>query len=625
MNKTTLISVMLLCCASVYAGNFTVNVTSSVNSSHIAGVDLNLSYVFYQETANESTQEGGLSTGTYFCPTESSCNGGTSTNKVTGVNYTIPPLSTPYLWQNSFGTNPTQNTTLNSTCYDSTNVYFFLQHYLSFSSNLSLSGIGCGITGWATSTLLSQVNTSYTNFSALNFISGNLKDSLSIDGNYSSGSVWSFRNSSGSANPGYYNNNTSVAAFREEGIYWQSVRVFESDSPIQTNIQNNWSVSNITYNVSAPGYYPSSGSLSAVSSNQSISLSPIYLNISFYDENTGLLLSGITSTAFVTGTSNSFNFTTSTGSYLLSPVYNDTYAITYSATGYAQREYSFTSAGANSSIILYLLNDSDDTIVLATVFDTVGRRVESATIYMDKKNLSGTNYYTVESCTTNALGQCLLHVDLYDTTYQFRIDYGGSEVFNSGDTKVSQTAISFTIVTSENTLGEVYDIGYFLGNLTYDNSTTTFSFEYNDVEDAFSSVCLRTVIRTDSAINRYNSTCSTSDTGTLTQLINTSVGDEWTGIAYGVRDDGSEFQLDSLSVVVDQFLAQFGKTGLFYFGFLLIGGMMFSGLIHPIIPPILGGVTVWVLNALGFIGVGTSAVISLLAVVVIIVMINKRT
>lgn len=346
----------------------------------------------------------------------------------------------------------------------------------------------------------------------------------------------------------------------------------------------------------------------------------------FFDEVSGALLNNTTVSAYITSSVYSVNFTTTNGTSYQDLLVPATYTITYSATGYNQREYIYELVNQSATTLyLYLINDTDDTIVLATIFDTVGRRVQGANIYSDKKNLSGTNYYTVETCTTNALGQCLLHVDLYETTYQFRIEYNGVFVFNSQDTKVSQTAISFTIVTSNSTLQTIYGLGYFEGDLNYSNASSTFTYSFNDTDDIFDYVCLKTVIRTDNSYTNNNSNCSTSDSASLTLVINSSVGDEWTGMAYGVTSLGTVYQLDSLSVVVDLFLTRFGKTGLYYFGFLLVGAMMFSALIHPIFPPLLGGVTIWVMNALGFIGVGTAGVLSLLAVVIIIILINKRT
>lgn len=346
----------------------------------------------------------------------------------------------------------------------------------------------------------------------------------------------------------------------------------------------------------------------------------------FFDELTGALLNNTTVSAYVTSSVYSINFTTTNGTSYQDLLIPATYTITYSAIDYNQREYIYELVNQSATTLyLYLINDSADTIVLATIFDTVGRRVEGANIYSDKKNLSGTNYYTVETCTTNALGQCLLHVDLYETTYQFRIEYNGEFVFNSEDTKVSQTAISFTIVTSNSTLQTIYGLGYFEGDLNFSNASSTFTYSFNDTDNIFSSVCLKTVIRFDSSYVNNESNCSTSNSSSLTLVINSSMGDEWTGIAYGITSAGTIYQLDSLSVVVDEFLTQFGKTGLYYFGFLLLGAMMFTALVHPIMPPLLGGATIWVLNALGFVGVGTAGVLSLIMVVIIIILINKRT
>lgn len=346
----------------------------------------------------------------------------------------------------------------------------------------------------------------------------------------------------------------------------------------------------------------------------------------FFDEVTLSLLNTTTTTAYVTSSIYSTNFTTSNGTRYVDLLQPTTYIITYSSTGYGQREYIYDLSNQSTTVLnLYLINDSDDTIVLATVFNTVGRRVESANIYLDKKNLSGTDYYTVETCTTNALGQCLLHVDLYDTTYQFRIEYNGEFVFNSNDTKVSSTAISFTIVTSTTGLGEIYSIGLFDGNISYSNSTKTFTYNFYDTDDVFSQVCMKTTIRRDTVTSLNATNCSTSQYGTITLSINTSVGDEWTGIAYGVLPNSETNQLDALSIVVSEFKTQFNRDGLFYFGFLLLGCMMFSALVHPIFPPIIAGVSMWVLNSLGFVSIGTSAVVSLFAIVIILLVVNRKS
>lgn len=378
------------------------------------------------------------------------------------------------------------------------------------------------------------------------------------------------------------------------------------------------------FTIASTGYESSSYTDKNLSTNLTAVLDPYSLYLRFYDELNGSLVNYASVTAYLTGSTYSTSVTTSNGTAEIIAIPFDNYTITYSGSGYTQRLYNLNFT-QTQTLNLYLMNDSSDTIILATVFDTVGRRVDGAIIDMLKKNLSGTNYYSVETCRTNALGQCLLHVDLYDTTYQFVIYYLGEDVFNSNDTQVSQTAISFTIVTEGTGLSSFYDISYFVGNLSYANATTTFSYSYTDTMSAFSQVCLRTVVRSGATNNQYTNVCSSNTSGILSLSLNSSIGDEWTAQAYGVLSDGTEYQLDALSIVVDDFLAAFGREGLYLFGFFLLGAVMFTGLIHPIIPPVLGVIVVWVMNNLGFIGIGTTSVVSLIAIVIFLIGVNRRT
>ena len=378
------------------------------------------------------------------------------------------------------------------------------------------------------------------------------------------------------------------------------------------------------FTIASTGYDTASYTDHNLSSNLTAVLDPYSLYLRFYDELNGSLVNYASVTAYLTGSTYSTSVTTSNGTAEIIAIPFDNYTITYSGSGYTQRLYNLNFT-ETQTLNLYLMNDSSDTIILATVFDTVGRRVDGAIIDMLKKNLSGTNYYSVETCRTNALGQCLLHVDLYDTTYQFVIYYLGEDVFNSNDTQVSQTAISFTIVTESTGLSSFYDISYFVGNLSYANATTTFSYSYTDTMSAFSQVCLRTVVRSGATNNQYTNVCSSNTSGTLSLSLNSSIGHEWTAQGYGVLSDGTEYQLDALSIVVDDFLPAFGREGLYLFGFFLLGAVMFTGLIHPIIPPVLGLVVVWVMNNLGFIGIGTTSVVSLIAIVIFLIGVNRRT
>lgn len=345
---------------------------------------------------------------------------------------------------------------------------------------------------------------------------------------------------------------------------------------------------------------------------------------SFYDETTGVLLSTTNVSAFLTSSVRSYNITTTNGTYFIDLVSPATYIITYNASGYGQREYVYTVTNQSTTTLsLYLLSSSLDDLVLNTVFDTQARKVQGAIIKMQKKNLTGTNYYIVEMCTTNILGECLLHVNLYDTTYRFLIDYDGETKLNSNDTKVSANTLSFIINLRASLLTQYYELNSISYSLT--NGTNSFIFVWNDAYGNTQTGCLQTIRRDGSALTVYNNSCSSSASGTITQTFNNATGDEWIGIAYIITEDGSNFVLSSLSIVTSEFKAQFGRNGLYLFGFIVLGTMAFSGLIHPILPIVLIVMGMFVMNGLGFVSVGTTAVVSLLGIAVIYIIALKRT
>ena len=346
--------------------------------------------------------------------------------------------------------------------------------------------------------------------------------------------------------------------------------------------------------------------------------------IYFYDEINNTLITGINISAYVTGNLYSYNFTTTTGVVNQSFVYPGSYIITATAPGYDQRQqYAVLVNESVVTVIFYMLPVSYSDLVLTTVYNTNSRKVSDALIYMQKKNLSGTNYYTVESCWTNSLGQCLLRAELYDTTYKFLIYYGGVLKFNSNDTQISSTSINFIIDTGGNAINQVINNAQIRGSVT--NNTGYFYFSYDDRSGTIQSACLEVSRRVGSATTINSTTCSTNTTGVLSAPYYDSLNDEWIGKGYVITSGGTQQVIDVASVVTSAWKTVFGRTGLYYFGFLLLGTMIFAGLFHPAAALLMAGVGVFVMNALGFISVGMAASISLFILVAIYIVVVKKS
>lgn len=345
-----------------------------------------------------------------------------------------------------------------------------------------------------------------------------------------------------------------------------------------------------------------------------------------YDETNGTLLNGTTVTLYLTSDAISYNYTTGTGTLnatLLSP---EAYTINYGATGYNAREYIYTLTNQSTTVLnLYLLATSEEDLVRVTILDTSAQRVQDAIVKMQKKNLSSTNYYTVEMCNTDILGQCLLHANLYYTTYQFLVEYDGETKLNSGDKKISNVDITFIINLENDLLQQNLEESSITGSVTY--TTGLFTYTWNDIYNNLQTGCLVLERRVGTTTtNSGTANCSTSSTSTVTASIDTTLGDEWIGTGVVTYSDGrGNYTVDIESIVTSDFKTELGTEGLYLFGFILLGTIVFVGLSNPVVAVVLLTAGVYILNALQFISIGVAGWGAVLGLAVIVLLNLRKT
>lgn len=347
------------------------------------------------------------------------------------------------------------------------------------------------------------------------------------------------------------------------------------------------------------------------------------VSIEFRDENTGSLVTELI-TGFLTGQIESYNFTTTNGTYyddLLAP---DNYTLTYSAANYSQRTYSFTLTNRTSNeLTVYMLRNS--TLATVNVQDTFFNDLTGAIVYLQKKNLSGTNYYNVQSCTTDSTGTCLLQVELYDTTYRFRVYYLGqfttftsTGTTYSGDTQISSTEIELQVSLVDNTIETLSEEYAISTSLTYSNSTgtPTFTYTWSDNNNLDLTGCIQLQRRRAGIYVNVNNTCSTSNSGILTSTFDNTLGDEWIATGY-VIIDGVRRDTNTLSVLVNDFAEGLGLNGLFIFGFIILLTAGFAGLWHPVVGPALIAGLLLALQFVGLISIGVAGIGGLIVAIVV--------
>lgn len=306
--------------------------------------------------------------------------------------------------------------------------------------------------------------------------------------------------------------------------------------------------------------------------------------ITFYDETSGALLDYTNITVYLTGSQISYNFTTSNGIVNQSLLNPQNYTITYSAPGYDQRNYYIDLTNNTVQIInLYLINSSSTTLVLVSVLDTSSSKVQGATIYLNKRNLSGTNYYTVDSCRTDANGQCLINPVLYNTTYNILIVYEGLTRYQSGDTQISQTSLLFVINTGAEALDYYFEIANIQADLVttkvLNNTVAKWTATYVNPSLEGMAFMLQVFGIKDNAYTELYAVNGTGTSGTLTyNRTITTTYDELEGRLYYIDSQGNYILLESGSIITGSFQERMGALGLFLFGFLFLGVVAFASL-----------------------------------------------
>lgn len=354
------------------------------------------------------------------------------------------------------------------------------------------------------------------------------------------------------------------------------------------------------------------------------------VNITFIDEETNRIITqgdqNATVTAYITGSQASYNFTDIINGSLLAEMINpQSYTITYSATGYGQREKHFTLTNRTYEYLtLYLLNESTEDLILFTVRDAIGTNIENATVRAQRKNLSGTNYYEVDNCVTGTEGTCTMRLILYDPTYRFVVDYNDATVKTTGDQKITSTSVVITVDLTTDELAQIKSNLDVTGNVTYNNNTETFTFTWNNPAGTNVQGCMEVTARKAGIYTTLNNTnCGTSSSGSVTYTINESIYDEFTAKGY-VTSDGIRRLVDTYGLITGGFGTGAGANGLFIFGFFILGTLAMAMLWNPIAAPIVlvGGLALF--SFAGIISIPLASIGGLIALVIGFIALSNR-
>lgn len=285
------------------------------------------------------------------------------------------------------------------------------------------------------------------------------------------------------------------------------------------------------------------------------------LNITFKNELTGALLSGINISVNLFGAVNYTNSSTATGNYFISLLYPSTYTIRYSSPGYPERFYYFTMINRTvQDLTLYLLaNPSNITI---TVYDEISHYVQGATVKAQRYDLTTNSYILVEMIETNFEGQGIMHLQKFTEFYKFVIEYAGVTKLTTTPTYIYTDSLTFQINLASDIGEDYYNSQNINWELTFNNATNNFRFFYNDPANVVSQGCL--YVYTTDLINDevlWNSSCSSSTSSTLLAGVAAVNGTTYRAKAVVTFSDGDYTLGDMFKSFAGEYVTN--KMGLF--------------------------------------------------------------
>lgn len=210
-----------------------------------------------------------------------------------------------------------------------------------------------------------------------------------------------------------------------------------------------------------------------------------------------------------------------------------------SQTGFTTKNLYFVNSPIQSSSnIIPLLANANATSITLKVIDEFNAPVKDAIINIKKLSISNSTFSFVDSVKTGVDGTGVSFLQLYNT-YSFEI-YDSSGILKKNESfSLSTTSYIFKIVlgSAQTSLINFIQVQGLTTSINCNNNTAIASYTWADSANVADSFCLRIINTTNNQWNTFSSSCSASDTGTLSS---SGLIENNTYIATGVVYQGSQ-------------------------------------------------------------------------------------
>jgi hypothetical protein len=392
-----------------------------------------------------------------------------------------------------------------------------------------------------------------------------------------------------------------------------------------------WCIFNVSqgyqYNISAlPGGFNFETALLNVTSNNTGYNFSHYqkntINITFYDEETGLKINWTTIILEIVGTYMSDNYSTTGGNITTDVLVPDNYVLRYGALGYNNRLYLITiEDNVHYDLNLTLLNSSTATLVTVTVSDSFGRAQENFMVFVQRYDILTNSYNTVESFNTNFEGKGVISVVLNSEYYKFIVyDDKGNLVYTSSPSYIYTNTVNLVVSLTSTGFQNYFTVNRITGILNFNNNTRLLTFTYADSDGIATQGCILAwrLTGTDKTLNSSSCALGASGTALLT------LGDaNWTYFIDGVVDktgaNTTRYSIASLLIDLNQKLTDDGLMLFLMAIVMIVIAIMFSFKIELAILVTMAIPLVFILSGLVFISLYYGVALFALGVVATIV------
>ncbi|RLC36072.1 hypothetical protein DRH27_05805 [Candidatus Falkowbacteria bacterium] len=329
----------------------------------------------------------------------------------------------------------------------------------------------------------------------------------------------------------------------------------------------------------------------AISSNYEFLVNPSpTINLSFYDETTTNIISGINITAEFWNDQEGYKSITQTGNIeqLLGTAGN--YNIKFYANGYATKFYFFDiDTNDYKNINLYMSNNSGITNITATIKDQNLNELEGAVFIVEKYNINTGEYLISERLAADFEGKVRFKAIIYDEYYRFKIYFNNILSFQSIPTTIKSEEINF-IITLGNSIAQgfndILNIDY---SHYFDNINDRFVFTYSNLQGTVTGINVYTNRITSHGDVLYNSSSQTAASGTIYQSVANISGYYYESCAYGITSNTEEL-ISCEGVRFNEEITENAKTlalfWLFFITVLFAMGALYNISVGLVITPI---------------------------------------